>query len=72
MRALRSALVGAGVLLATSLLISISELSGITGQIEQRLSASVMAILGAVIAAAADFFGARRERPDKPGKEDDQ
>jgi hypothetical protein len=57
----RAALVGAGVLLATSLLLSITDRLGLTGQGVGGGGRSLMVWLPAIVAAAADFLSSRLE-----------
>jgi hypothetical protein len=59
---LRAALVGAGVLLATSLLLSITDRLGLTGQGGGGGGRSLMVMLPAIVAAAADFLSSRLEQ----------
>ena len=59
---LRAGLVGAGVLLATSLLLSITDELGITGQSGGGGGRSLMVVLAAIVAAAADVLSARLEQ----------
>ena len=59
---LRAGLVGAGVLLATSLLLSITDELGMTGQTRGGGGRSLMIILPAIVAVAADILGARLEQ----------
>ena len=59
---LRAGLVGAGVLLATSLLLSITDELGLTGQSVRGGGRSLIAVLPAIVAAAADILSARLER----------
>jgi hypothetical protein len=56
---LRAGLVGAGVLLATSLLLSITDGIGLTALSE---GGKLIAILSAIVAVAADLFTAQLER----------
>lgn len=58
---LRAGLVGAGVMLATSLGFSVTDALGLTGAEEQFSGRPVMLILPAVIAVFADLLGARLE-----------
>ena len=58
---LRAGLVGAGVLLATSLLLSITDDLGLTGQTGGGGGRSLLLILPAIVAAAADVLSARLE-----------
>jgi hypothetical protein len=57
---LRAGLVGSGVLLATSLLLSITDKLGLTGQTGGGHSEVI--ILSAIVAVAADFLSARLEQ----------
>ena len=59
---LRAALVGAGVLLATSLLLSITDSLGLTGQSGGGRGRFLVTILPAIVAVAADLLSARLER----------
>lgn len=59
---LRAGLVGAGVLLATSLLLSITDKLGLTGQSGGGGGRSLIVILPAIVAAAADVLSARLEQ----------
>ena len=59
---LRAGLVGAGVLLATSLLLSITDKLGLTGQGGGEGDHFLIVILPAIVAVAADFLSARLER----------
>ena len=58
---LRAGLVGAGVLLATSLLLSITDRLGFTQESASGGERSLIVILPAVIATAADLLSARLE-----------
>jgi hypothetical protein len=55
-------LVGAGVLLATSLLLSITDKLGLTGQGGGGGGRSLMVMLPAIVAVAADILSARLEK----------
>jgi hypothetical protein len=59
---LRAGLVGAGVLLATSLLLSITDKLGLTGQSGGGGGRSLMVMLPAIVAVAADTLSARLEQ----------
>lgn len=59
---LRAGLVGAGVLLATSLLLSITDSLGITTQSVGGGGRSFMVMLPAIVAVAADILSARLEK----------
>ena len=59
---LRAGMVGAGVLLATSLLLSISDTLGFTAQGGSGGGRSLVVILPAIVAVAADVLGARLEQ----------
>lgn len=59
---LRAGLVGAGVLLATSLLLSITDNLGLTGQNGGGGGRSVIVMLPAIVAVAADVLSARLEQ----------
>lgn len=59
---LRASLVGAGVLLATSLLLSITDIIGLTGQNGVGAGGTLIAILSAIMAVAIDLLSARLER----------
>ena len=59
---LRAGLVGAGVLLATSLLLSITDKLGLTGQSGGEGGRSLIVMLPAIVAVAADLLSARLER----------
>lgn len=59
---LRAGLVGAGVLLATSLLLSITDTLGLTGQSGGGGARSLMVMLPAIVAAAADVLSSRLEQ----------
>ena len=58
---LRAALVGAGVLLATAMLLSITDKLGITVQDAESDMRSLAVLLPAIIATAADLLSARLE-----------
>jgi hypothetical protein len=58
---LRAGLVGAGVLLATSLLLSITDKLGLTGQSGGGGGRSLIVMLPAIVAAAADVLSSRLE-----------
>jgi len=58
---LRAALVGAGVLLATAMLLSITDKLGITVQDAESDVRSLAVLLPAIIATAADLLSARLE-----------
>jgi len=58
---LRAGLVGAGVLLASSLLLSITDTLGLTGQSGGGGGRSMIVMLPAVVAVAADLLSARLE-----------
>lgn len=62
---LRAGLVGAGVLLATSLLLSITDQLGLTGENGGAGGRSLIVILPAIVAGAADFLSARLEQKAK-------
>ena len=59
---LRAGLVGAGVLLATSLLLSITDSLGLTGQSGDGGGRSLIVMLPAIVAAAADVLSLRLEQ----------
>jgi len=59
---LRAALVGAGVLLAISLLLSITDNIGLTGQSGGGGGRTLIVMLSAIVAVAADVFSAQLER----------
>lgn len=59
---LRAGLVGAGVLLATSLLLSITDTLGITGQGGAGGGRPLVVMLPAIVAVAADILSARLEQ----------
>jgi hypothetical protein len=59
---LRAGLVGAGVLLATSLLFSITDNLGLTGQSDGGGGRSLMVMLAAIVAVATDILSARLEK----------
>ena len=59
---LRAGLVGAGVLLATSLLLSITDKLGLTGQGGGGGGRPLMVMLPAIVAVAADILSARLEQ----------
>ncbi len=59
---LRAALVGAGVLLATSLLLSITDELGLTTQSGDGDGRFLLVMLPAIIAVAADLLSARLEK----------
>ena len=59
---LRAGLVGAGVLLATSFLLSITDKLGLTGQSGGGGGRSLMVMLPAIVAVAADTLSARLEQ----------
>ena len=65
----RAGLVGAGVLLATSLLLSIADHLGLSGQSGLGAGGTSIAILSAIVAVAVDLLSARLER--KAAKEPD-
>lgn len=70
---LRAGLVGAGVMLATSLGFSVTDALGLTGTDEQFSGRPIMLMLPAVIAVFVDLLGARLEHaaaqdPDKDGE----
>jgi hypothetical protein len=58
----RAGLVGAGVLLATSLLLSIADHLGLSGQIDGGADGTLIAMLSAIVAVAVDLLSARLER----------
>jgi len=58
----RAGLVGAGVLLATSLLLSITDKLGFTGQSGGGGGRSLVVMLPAIVAAAADVLSTRLEQ----------
>lgn len=58
----RAALVGAGVLLAVSLLLSITDNIGLTGQSGSGAGGTLIAMLSATVAVAVDLLSARLER----------
>lgn len=59
---LRAGLVGAGVLIATSMLLSISEHIGLTGQRDGGFGGALIPILSAIAAVAIDMLSGRLER----------
>lgn len=59
---LRAGLVGAGVLLATSLLLSVTDELGLTGQSGGGGGRSLIVMLPAIVAVAADVLSARLEQ----------
>ncbi len=59
---LRASLVGAGVLLATSLLLSITDIIGLTGQNGGGAGGTLIVMLSAIVAVAIDLLSARLER----------
>lgn len=59
---LRAGLVGAGVLLATSLLLSITDSLGLTGQSGGGGGRSLIVMLPAIVAGAADVLSSRLEQ----------
>ena len=59
---LRAGLVGAGVLLATSLLFSITDKLGLTGQSDDGGDRSLLIMLAAIVAVATDILSARLEK----------
>jgi len=59
---LRASLVGAGVLLATSLLLSITDSIGLTGQSSNGTGGTLIIMLSAIVAVATDLLSARLER----------
>lgn len=59
---LRAGLVGAGVLLATSLLLSISDNIGLTGQSGGGTGGTLIAMLSAIVAVGVDLLSTRLER----------
>ena len=59
---LRASLVGAGVLLATSLLLSITDSIGLTGQSSNGGGGTLIIMLSAIVAVATDLLSARLER----------
>jgi len=59
---LRASLVGAGVLLATALLLSITDRLGITGKYNNGDERSLLVLLPAIIATAADLLSTRLEQ----------
>ena len=59
---LRAALVGAGVILATSLLLSITDYIGITLQKSEGAIGTLIALLSAMVVVAVDILSARLER----------
>ncbi|MEL6869986.1 MAG: hypothetical protein AAFO81_09320 [Pseudomonadota bacterium] len=59
---LRAGLVGAGVLLATSLLLSITDKLGYTGQSDDANERPLFVILAAIVAVATDLLSARLEK----------
>ena len=59
---LRAGLVGAGVLLATSLLLSITDKLGYTGQRDDASERPLFVILAAIVAVATDLLSARLEK----------
>ena len=58
----RAAIVGAGVLLAVSLLLSITDNIGLTGQSGGGAGGPLIAMLSAIVAVAVDLLSARLER----------
>ena len=67
---LRAALVGAGVLLATAMLLSVTDKLGITVQDAKSDVRSLAVLLPAIIATAADLLSARLEHQAEQDSED--
>lgn len=59
---LRASLVGAGVLLASSLFLSITDNIELTGQSDSEGGRTLFVMIGALIAVAADLLSARLEK----------
>ncbi len=67
---LRAALVGAGVLLATAMLLSVTDKLGITVQDAKSDVRSLAVLLPAIVATAADLLSARLEHQAEQDSED--
>ena len=67
---LRAALVGAGVLLATAMLLSVTDKLGITVQDAKSDVRSLAVLLPAIIATAADLLSARLEHQAEQDSDD--
>ena len=67
---LRAALVGAGVLLATAMLLSVTDKLGITVQDAKSDVRSLAVLLPAIVATAADLLSARLEHQAEQDSDD--
>ncbi len=69
---LRAGLVGAGVLLATALIFSITDGLGLTSEDEESAGRSILILLPAIVAVLIELLGARLEHEAQKEPDDGQ